>query len=64
MIVQVHSHNSLWDLRTQVAAALELAPRYLQLFLGTGTTGAELEDTDNGKSMAALGLTGGEVITA
>lgn len=29
MIVQVHSHNTLWDLRCQVAAAVELAPRHL-----------------------------------
>lgn len=64
MVVQVHSHNSLWDLRCQVAAALELAPRHLQLLLGPGATGTELEDTDNGKSMAALGLTGGEVLIA
>lgn len=66
MLVQVHSHNTLWDLRCQVAAALELAPRHLSLFLGTtgGSAGTELKDTDNGKSVVALGLTGGEALTA
>jgi hypothetical protein len=59
LIVQVHSHNSLWDLRSQVAAAVELAPRHLQLFLGAGSAGTELRDADNGKSISALGLTGG-----
>lgn len=29
MIVQAYSHNTLWDLRCQVAAAVELAPRHL-----------------------------------
>jgi hypothetical protein len=60
----VHSHNSLWNLRKEVAEALELAPKQLQLFLGTGSNATELKDIDNGKSMSALGLTGGEALTA
>lgn len=60
----MHSHNSLWDLRREVAAAVELAPHQLQLFLGSGSATTELKDIDNGKSVAALGLTGGETLTA
>ena len=36
LVVQVNSNNSLWDLRKEVARALDLAPRQLQLSLGTG----------------------------
>jgi ubiquitin carboxyl-terminal hydrolase 34 len=64
LVVQVHSNNSLWDLRKEVARALDLAPRYLQLALGSGSSMTELRDIDNGKTIAALGLAGGEVLTA
>lgn len=62
MIVQVHSHNSLWDLRSAVAAAVDLAPRHLQLFRGSSTAGTELIESDNGKSVVELGLSGGETL--
>jgi len=29
LIVQVHNHNSLWDLRCEVAAVLDLGPSHL-----------------------------------
>ena len=65
LIVQVHSNARLWDLREAVAQALDLAPRYLQLSLGgSGSSLTELKEVDNGKTMSALGLTGGEVLTA
>jgi hypothetical protein len=63
MIVQVHSHSSLWDLRVQVAASVELAPRHLQLLLGNGTSGTELAEADNGKALTELGIRGGELLT-
>jgi hypothetical protein len=64
LVVQVHSNNSLWDLRKQLAEALDLAPRHLQLTIGPNQDGRELKDIDNGKSIAALGLKGGEQLTA
>ena len=63
MIVQVYSHNSLWDLRNTVGAAVELAPRHLQIHLGQNASGTELKDSDNGKTILALGLKGGETLT-
>ena len=64
LVVQVHSNNSLWDLRKEVCRALDLAPRQLQLSLGSGSALTELKDIDNGKTIAALGLAGGETLTA
>jgi hypothetical protein len=64
LVAQVHSNNSLWDLRKQLAQALDLAPRHLRLTLGPKQDGPELKDIDNGKSIAALGLKGGELLTA
>ena len=63
-MVQVYSNTTLWDLRKEVAIVLDLAPRVVQLHLGIGTNGTELKDVDNGKTMKALGLTGGETLTA
>lgn len=63
-LLLVFSNTSLWDLRKEVAKVLALAPRYLQLTLGTGNSAKVLGDVDNGKTMKALGLTGGETLTA
>jgi len=64
LVVQVYSNTALWDLKREVAKALDLGPRYLQLSLGTGSSLSELRDVDNGKAMKALGLVGGETLTA
>ena len=39
---------------------LDLAPGVIQLRLRTGSTGVDLKDVDNGKTMTALGIVGGE----
>jgi hypothetical protein len=34
MLVQVYGNSTLWDIRKEVAAVLDLAPRVVQLSLG------------------------------
>ena len=64
LMVQVYSNTTLWDLKRAVAEVLDLAPRYLQLSLGTQASSlTELKDIDNGKTMKAIGVTGGETLT-
>jgi hypothetical protein len=66
LILQVHSNSTLWELKKAVASVLDLPPRFLQLAVGKGTwvSLSELKDIDNGKTMKALGLLGGETFTA
>ena len=64
LLVQVHSNTTLWDLKREVSQVLDLAPKYLQLSLSSGASLSELRDIDNGKTMKALGLRGGEILTA
>jgi hypothetical protein len=63
-LILVFSNTSLWDLRKEVGKILALAPKYVQLTLGSSSSGKILRDADNGKTMKALGLTGGETIQA
>lgn len=64
LLVQVHTNTTLWDLKKEIAAVLDLAPRYLQISRGFGTKSVELKEIDNGKTMKALGFAGGESLTA
>jgi len=64
LLVQVHTNATLWDLKKQVASVLDLAPRFVQISRGWGANLTELKEIDNGKTMKALGFTGGETLTA
>lgn len=63
LLVQVHSNATLWDLKKQVASVLDLAPRFVQISRGWGANLTELKEIDNGKTMRALGIKGGETLT-
>lgn len=62
--VAVYSNTTLWELKREVALLLDFTPRFLQMSLGTGAQLTDFKTTDNGKTMKALGLHGGEALTA
>lgn len=62
--VAVYSNTTLWELKKEIALVLDFTPRYLQISLGAGAQLTDFKDTDNGKTMKALGLRGGEALTA
>jgi len=62
--VRVYSNTTLWELKKALAGVLDYTPRYLRISLGGGTQLTDFKDADNGKTMKALGLAGGELLTA
>lgn len=62
--IRVYSNTTLWELKKALAELLDFTPRYLRVSLGAGGQLSDFKDADNGKTMKALGLTGGELLTA
>ena len=61
LIFSVYSNTTIWEFRKEVAASLELAPKYLKLEKEDGQL---IKDLDNGKTLAYLGFKPGEVLHA
>ena len=62
--VRVFSNTTLWELKKTLAETLDFNARYLRVSLGAPGQLSDFKDADNGKTMKALGLTGGELLTA
>lgn len=60
----MYSNTTLWELKKALAVVLDYTPRYLRISLGAGAQLSDFKDADNGKTMKALGLSGGELLTA
>lgn len=62
--MRVFSNTTLWELKKTLAETLDYNARYLRVSLGAAGQLSDFKDADNGKTMKALGLTGGELLTA
>ena len=61
LIISIYSNATFWDFKQQVAAKLGLAPKYLKLQRADGKA---IKDLDNGKTLAQLGFSAHEQLTA
>ena len=53
IVMSIYSNTTFWEFKKEVAKQLELAPKYLKLERGSGTT---IKDIENGKTLAELGF--------
>ena len=60
----VYTNTTLSELKRSISEALDFSARYLILNLTVGYSEKKFKDTDNGKTMKALGITGGETFWA
>lgn len=62
LTVQVYSSTTLWDLKREISQCLDVAPKQIKLGRGSATARSYLKEIDNGKTMKALGIKGGETL--
>lgn len=62
LLVQTYNNTTLWELKKEIAHTLDHNPSMLSISIGLGASLRELKNTDNGRTVKALGLKGGEVL--
>ncbi len=60
-IMRIYSNATVWEFKKEVSRQFELAPKYLRLEMGNNRV---VKDTENGKTLAQLGLKSNEQLTA
>lgn len=61
LIVSIYSNTTFWEFKKQVAGRLGLSPKYLKL---QRSNGKAIKEVENGKTLAQLGLSPYEQLTA
>jgi hypothetical protein len=59
--LRIYSNATVWEFKKVVAKQFELAPKYLKLEIGTTKV---IKDTENGKTLAQLGLKSNDQLSA
>lgn len=59
--MSIYSNATVWEFKKVVSQKLGLAPKYLKLEKGFNTL---IKDTENGKTLASLGIQPGDQFTA
>ena len=61
IVMRIYSNATVWEFKKEVARQFELAPKYLKLEIGTSKI---IKDTENGKTLAQLGLKSNDQLSA
>ncbi len=59
--MRIYSNATVWEFKKEVAKQFELAPKYLKLEMSGSRV---IKETENGKTLAQLGLKSNEQLTA
>jgi hypothetical protein len=61
LLISIYSNTTFWEFKSQVSKKLGLTPKYLKLQRANGKA---IKDVDNGKTLAELGFSTNEQLTA
>jgi ubiquitin carboxyl-terminal hydrolase 9/24 len=61
LLIKIYSNATVWEFKKEVSKLLGLAPKYLKIEIGQNKV---VKDTDNGKTLAQLGLQSNDFVSA